>query len=72
MDEPPEFIVWKGFSRPERAVIQEMLNRMGATYEEMKIDIPYLPCENRPDPWYHKYRSVPPDFRLRIWALERG
>lgn len=72
MDEPPEYIVWKGFSRPERAVIQEMLHRMGATYEEMKIDIPYLPCENRPDPWYHKYRSVPPDFRLRIWALERG
>lgn len=71
MEEPPEFIVWKGFRQSEVEVIQGMLNRMGAKYEEMTLDIPRLPCENRPDPWYHKYRSVPPDFRLHVWALER-
>ncbi len=72
MEEPPEFIIWKGFTRSEIEALQRMLYRMEAAYEEMTIDVPHLPVENRPDPWYHKFRSVPPNLRLSVWVLKRG
>jgi 4-amino-4-deoxy-L-arabinose transferase-like glycosyltransferase len=67
--EPPEFIVWKGFTRAEGLVIQRKFARLGARYEETVIGIPDIPWENRPDPWYHKFRSPPVDRNLRIWVL---